>query len=80
MTRIDYNGKMPKAISNLIGNNGTYDVDKDHLRLVQLAKSHNTTSQLSGRGGIYDRVNAVNDFNALLSHYGYNKVNKTPNL
>lgn len=80
MTRIDYNGKMPKAISNLIGNNGTYDVDKDHLRLVQLAKSHNTTSQLSGRGGIYDRVNAVNDFNALLSHNGYNKVNKTPNL
>jgi hypothetical protein len=80
MAKIDYNGKMPKTISNLIGDNGTYDVDKDHLKLVQLARSHNTTSHLSGQGGVYNRENAVHDFNALLSHHGYGKVNKTPNL
>lgn len=80
MIDLNYNGGMPKSIHDIIPKNGKYDVDKDHLKLVQLAKSHNTTSYLSNQGGIYDKNNAIKDFNALLTYYGYDGVNKHPML
>ena len=80
MNEVDYKGSMPKSIHKLIGNNGVYDVDKDPLHLIQLARSKNTTSYLSNHGGIYDRENTIRDFNSLLSHHGYTNVSKIPNL
>lgn len=81
-----FNGEVPDSVKHLLRDkeadvNPNYDVDKDHLSLVKLARHHNTGSQLLSKEserGVFHKDNALSDLKHIASVHGFTGLTKNP--
>jgi hypothetical protein len=78
-----FDGHAPNSIAHMLhdpaaAENPTYDVHKDHLGLVDLARHHNTSSHTHQNGGVLDRENAHSDLKHIAGIHGYTKLSHNP--
>jgi hypothetical protein len=86
MDEPDYKGECPDYVKKLIRDpqadvNPEYDVDKDHLHLVKLAKTWNTGSYQSAdptRHGKLNSEQATSDLYHMAKMHGFTSVSKYP--
>lgn len=85
MLKPDFDGHAPAHIAHLLRDklasrhNGVYDVDKDHLRLTELARHHNTKSHMALQGGgTLDKENAHEDLKHVAAVHGYHTLSRNP--
>lgn len=85
MLKHDFDGHAPSHIAHLLHdpaakrNKGVYDVDKDHLKLADLARHHNTKSHMALHGGgTLDRDNAHADLKHIAAIHGYHTLSRNP--
>ena len=86
MNEPHYNGDCPDYVKKLIKDpqsdiNPAYDVDKDHLHLVKLARTYNTgshqSSDVSSRGK-FNSEQATDDLYHMAKMHGFTSISKFP--
>ncbi len=86
MLESGYNGDVPHYVRHLLkdklsNTNPIYDVDRDHLGIVDLARFHNTGSNLlvdKQKRSKLDENNALSDLKFMASVHGFSNISKNP--
>lgn len=86
MVHSAYNGEAPDYLKKILHDpvakiNPHYDVDKDHLNLVALARHHNTGSHLltdKEKRGKLDSTNALSDLHHIAAIHGFTGLSANP--
>ena len=81
-----YNGEVPAYVKQLLKdkqstNNPIYDVDRDHLGVVQLAKHYNTGSHQSANPanrGKFNTSGAMSDLHHMIELHGFSGISRNP--
>ena len=86
MVDANYNGEVPHYAKALLKDkqsdiNPIYDVDKDHLGVVQLARHYNTGSHQSADAANRGKLNsagAMSDLHHMIDLHGYKGISRNP--
>ena len=86
MVDADYSGEVPHYVKSLLKDkqsdvNPVYDVDRDHLGVVQLARHYNTGSHQhsdAASRGVLNSTGAMSDLHHMISLHGYTGVSRNP--
>ena len=86
MVDADYAGEVPHYAKQLLKDkqsdvNPVYDVDRDHLGVVQLARHYNTGSHQNADAvsrGVLNASHAMSDLHHMIDLHGYKAVSRNP--
>lgn len=86
MVSSDYSGDVPHYVKKLLKDkqsdvNPVYDVDKDHLGVVRLARHYNTGSYQSADASARGKLNptgAMSDLQHMIDLHGFKRLSRNP--